>query len=150
VNKDLLTLSATALAERIRTGQISSREVLETHIARMVRVNPAINAVVADRIALARDEADAADRAAQDADPSSLPPFHGVPCTIKECFALKGMPQTSGLVARKGYIAGHDATAVRRIRQSGAIPMGVTNLSELCLWMESDNPVYGRTNNPYN
>jgi fatty acid amide hydrolase 2 len=59
------------------------------------------------------------------------------------------MPFTSGLVARKGLIAEGDAVAVARLRRAGAIPLGVTNVSELCMWMESDNRVYGRSNNPY-
>src|SRR6185503_363040 len=54
-----------------------------------------------------------------------------------------------GLVARKGRLATQDAVAVARLRAAGAIPLGVTNVSELCMWMESDNRVYGRTNNPY-
>jgi fatty acid amide hydrolase 2 len=75
--------------------------------------------------------------------------LHGVPCSIKECFALTGMPQAAGLVARRDYRATTDATAVARLRKAGAIPLGVTNTSELCMWMESSNRLYGRTNNPY-
>jgi fatty acid amide hydrolase 2 len=60
------------------------------------------------------------------------------------------MPQTSGLVARKNFIAGEHATCVTRLLKSGAIPLGFTNVSELCMWMETNNSVYGRTNNPYN
>jgi fatty acid amide hydrolase 2 len=149
MSRDVTHLSGTALAHLIRSGETSSREVLEAHISRLIRVNPKLNAVVADRFTLARAEADAADNTLASSDPKSLAPFHGVPCTIKECFALEGMPQTSGSLSRKGHIAGSDATGVRRYRQAGAIPMGVTNVSELCLWMESDNPVYGLTNNPY-
>src|SRR5260370_32720457 len=59
------------------------------------------------------------------------------------------MPQTSGLVARKDVVAPEDASTVARMRAAGAIPLGVTNVSELCMWYESNNRVYGRTNNPY-
>jgi fatty acid amide hydrolase 2 len=155
----LLTVSGAELARRIRTRQVTSRAVVEAHIARIEAVNPTINAVVARRYAEARAEADAADarieaalvRAATGdaAAMSSLPPYLGVPCTIKECFALTGMPQSSGLVARKDVIATDDATTVARLRAAGAIPLGVTNVSELCMWYESNNRVYGRTNNPY-
>ena len=79
----------------------------------------------------------------------SSPPFHGVPCTIKECIAFTGMPQTAGIVARKGVVSQRDAVTVARLRAAGAIPLGVTNLSECGMWMESNNYVYGRTNNPY-
>jgi fatty acid amide hydrolase 2 len=103
--------------------------------------------VVCDRFEAAREEALAADTRARAG--GDLPPLLGVPCTIKEAFALTGMPNTSGLVARRGLVADRDAPAVERLRAAGAIPLGVTNISELCMWMESNNKVYGRTNNPY-
>jgi len=145
----LLTCSGTRLAGMIRRREVSSREVAEAHIARIREVNPVINALVCDRFEAALREADAADRALDAGPPEALPPFHGVPCTIKEAFQLEGMPSTSGLVARKGRVAAGDATAVGRMRRAGAIPLGVTNVSELCMWMESNNHVYGRTRNPY-
>lgn len=143
----LLLASATELARSIRAGEVSSRAVVDAHIARVEQVNPRIRAVVAERFDAARAEADAADAAV--AAGGDLPPLHGVPCTIKEAFAVRGMPWTSGLLARKGTVAEEDAITVTRLREAGAIVMGVTNLSELCMWMESDNPVYGRTSNPY-
>lgn len=144
---ELLTVSATRLAELVRDREVSAREVVDAHIARIERVNPVINAVVAERFDAARAEADEADLRVRAGD--SLPPLHGVPCTIKECFAFPGMPHTSGLLSRRGRTAEAPATAVTRLREAGAIPLGVTNLSELCMWMESDNRVYGRCNNPY-
>lgn len=146
--RELLFESGVSLARRIRTGEVSSREVVDAHIAQIERVNPTLNAVVAERFEHARDEADAAD--ARQAAGEPLGPLHGVPCTIKECFALEGMPQTAGLLARRQLGgASSDATAVARLRRAGAIPVGVTNTSELCMWLESNNRVYGRTNNPY-
>jgi len=145
----LCTLSATRLAALIRAGEVSSREVVEAHVARARAVNPTLNALVADRFEAARREADAADERRRREDPAALPRFHGVPCTVKESIALVGMPHTSGLVARKGVVAAEDATTVARLRAAGAIPIGVTNVSELCMWMESNNRVYGRSNNPY-
>ncbi|MFN7955876.1 MAG: amidase [bacterium] len=146
----LIRLSGAELAARIRTRELSSLEAVDAHIAQIQRVNPRLNAMVAERFAAAREEARRADAVlAATADPAELPPFHGVPCSIKECFALTGMPQTSGLVSRRGFVAPSDATAVARLRAAGAIPLGVTNVSELCMWMESNNRVYGRSNNPY-
>jgi fatty acid amide hydrolase 2 len=142
----LLTLSATRIAAMIRRREVSALEVVEAHVRHVEGVNPALNAVVQDRFAEARAEARAVDARAGDPD---LGPLAGVPCTIKECFALTGMPNTAGLVARKGRLPARDATAVARLRAAGAVPIGVTNVSELCMWMESDNRVYGRTNNPY-
>ncbi|MEE2828013.1 MAG: amidase [Myxococcota bacterium] len=146
---DLFRRSALEIAAAIRDGEVSSREAVDAHIEGIEAVNPTINAVVQTRYEAARREADAADALRARTDPSELPAFHGVPCTIKECFALTGMEQTAGLVARKGRVATRDASAVERLRAAGAIPLGVTNLSELCMWMESNNKVYGRSNNPY-
>lgn len=145
----LLTLSGSALARKIKAGEVTSREVVEAHIAHIQAVNPKLNALVAYRYEMARHEADHADAHLQAEGPENLPPFHGVPCSIKEAFALQGMPNTSGLVSRRGVVAEKDATAVARYKGAGAIPLGVTNTSELCMWMESFNRVYGRTNNPY-
>jgi fatty acid amide hydrolase 2 len=147
--RHLLTLSASELALHIREGRASSREVLETHVARLEEVNPRLNAVVVLRLDEARAEADAADARLAQGGGESLPPLHGVPCTIKEAFALTGMPQTSGLLSRREVRATEDAPTVARLRAAGAIPLGVTNVSELCMWMESDNRVYGRTGCAY-
>ena len=76
-------------------------------------------------------------------------PLLGIPCTIKECFAWKGMPHSSGLKSRQDVVAHYNAPTVQRLLDAGALPIGSTNLSELCMWMESHNTVYGRTNNPY-
>jgi fatty acid amide hydrolase 2 len=147
----LLTLSGSELARMIRDGEITSTHAVETHIKHIQRVNPELNAMVATRFDQARAEAAEADAAlAKSGAKKALPPFHGVPCSIKECFAFVGMPNTSGIVSRQDIAPEADATAVSRLRAAGAIPMGVTNTSEGCMWMESSNYVYGRTNNPYN
>lgn len=144
-----LTKSGTELAAMIRRGEASSEEVVERHLEHVREVNPALNAIVRLRLREAREEARAADRALRERGPDAVGPFHGVPCTIKESFALAGMPQSAGLVARREHRATEDAITVRRLREAGAIPIGVTNVSELLMWMESNNRVYGRCNNPY-
>ncbi|TVR03463.1 MAG: amidase [Deltaproteobacteria bacterium] len=145
--------SARSLAAALRSGEVTSRALVDATIAHAQVVNPLLNAIVADRFADARADADAADRrivAARAAGcEEELPPLLGVPCTIKESFEVTGMPNTSGLVARQGVRAERDAVTVRRLREAGAVVLGVTNTSELCMWMESSNRVYGRTNNPY-
>ena len=155
----MLTAEATApiirrsgldLATAIRNGELTSREVVESHIEAIERGNHRVNAVVADRFERARAEADAADaRVAEAGDPSELPPLLGVPCTIKESFAVAGLPNSAGLDHRKDLRAATHSTAVQRLVDAGAIPLGVTNVSELTLWIESTNRVYGRTNNAY-
>jgi fatty acid amide hydrolase 2 len=143
----LLSASATALADAIRRRQVSSAEVVEAHVRHLERLNPTLNAVVADRFEAAREEAAEADRRLAHGERTG--PLHGVPCSIKETAGLAGMPLTAGLVSRKGIVAERDGAAVARLRAAGAIPLGVTNVSELCMWMESHNRVYGRSNNPY-
>jgi fatty acid amide hydrolase 2 len=146
---ELSLLSGTALARLVRAREVSSREVVLYHVARIRETTPRLNAVVAERFGEALAEADAADRALSLRPNDERPPFFGVPFTVKECFALTGMPNTAGLVARRGLRATSDATVVRRVRAAGAIPLGVTNTSELCMWMESNNYVYGCSRNPY-
>lgn len=146
----LLLLSATELARRIRQREITSAQVVDAHIAHIERVNPVLNAVVRSRFPAAREDARAADgRVATRRGSDPLPPFLGVPCTIKEAARLEGMPHSSGLLARRDVLATKDGTAAARLKAAGFIPMGVTNVSELCMWMESSNPVYGRTCNAY-
>jgi fatty acid amide hydrolase 2 len=145
---DLIQLSALALRDRIHSGQVTSRQVVDAHIARIEAVNPIINAVVKTRYDLARSEADAADaRIAKDS--SDLPAFLGVPCTVKEHFQLAGFPQTGGLLRRKDKIATRDATAIQRMRDAGFVILGTTNVPEALTWYESYNKIYGRTRNPW-
>jgi fatty acid amide hydrolase 2 len=144
----LLTSSATQLAARIRRRELTSEEVVAAHVARARATHGRVRAIVVERYERALEEAREVDRRlARSVD--DVPAFMGVPCTVKESFAFEGMPQTAGLVSRKGLRASGDAPTVARLRAAGAIPLGVTNTSELCMWMESHNEVYGRTNNPY-
>ena len=140
--------SALELARAIREGRTTSREAVDAHIERLERVNPRINAVVIDLYDSAREAAGAADRriASGDADP---PPLLGVPCTIKESLGIEGHPQSSGVVAAGQRLCPRSATIVRRLIDAGAIPLGLTNTSELTLWVETENRLYGRTSNPY-
>ena len=142
--------SAIELARAIRAGELSARAVVDAHIARLERAAPRINAIAMDRFASARNEADAADRQVAAAGESTvLPPLLGVPFTVKESIAVRGMPSSAGLVARRNHRAPVSAPAVQRLLDAGAIVLGVTNTSELTLWIESYNPVYGRTSNAY-
>jgi fatty acid amide hydrolase 2 len=88
----LLTESATTLAGRIRRGEVSSEEVVRAHVERARQTHERLRAVVCDRYEAALAEARACD--ARAARGEVLPPLHGVPCSIKECFALTGMPQS--------------------------------------------------------
>ncbi len=149
----LITDSAIGLASRLRKRDVTALEVVDAHIDRIARVNPALNALVADRFAAARDEARDADarldEAAAAGTADELPPFLGVPFTAKEFIRCAGMPHTAGSVHREGVVADSDAPIVARMRAAGGILLGVTNVPEGGLWMETYNRVYGRTSNPW-
>ena len=143
-----LTLrSATGLAAAIRAGEVSAREVVEAHVDRLHTRQPRTNALACDRFARALAEADAADARIREG--GDLPPFIGVPCTVKESIAVAGMPNCAGLVALRDRRAEASAPGVQRLVDAGFIPLGVTNTSEMTMWIESVNRVYGRTRNAY-
>ena len=149
-SRPLTERSAFELAAAIRAGETSARDVVEAHIELVERVNPRLNAVVVDRFDAAREEADAADaRVIAAAVGEELPPLLGVPCTFKESIGFKGLAQCAGVVAARERVSERQATVAQRILDAGAIPLGVTNTSELTLWVETENRVYGRTHNAY-
>jgi fatty acid amide hydrolase 2 len=148
--RPVLERSALELARAIREGELTATEVVAAHIERHREAAPSLGAIAADRYEEAHRDAAAADAlVARAPDAEGLPSLLGVPFTVKESIALRGMPHAAGLVARGEFRAGESAPAVRRLIEAGAIALGVTNTSELTLWIESGNRLYGRTNNPY-
>ena len=144
---DLWRMGATELAHAIRSGQASSREVIEAHLRRIAAVNPAINAVtvaLGERALAAAEVADRAVAAGED-----LPPLHGVPFTIKENLDLAGTPTTLGLKALAGAYPSRDAPGVERMRAAGAIPLGRTNCPTLAVRWHTDSELWGATINPW-
>jgi amidase len=144
----ILALSATRQAILLRAREISALELMRAHLAQIERVNPLINAAIevfADR-ALA--EAAAADRRiARD----EARPLEGVPFSVKDSIEVEGAICTAGTVGRAdAQPAAQDATLVARLREAGAIPIARTNLPDLLFAFETDNLLYGRTNNPFN
>jgi fatty acid amide hydrolase len=140
--------TATEIAQKTTSGELSAQEVVEDHIRRIESVNPDLNALVVPHFEEAREEARAADAAQSRGDP--LGPLHGVPITIKEHFWVEDTPTTLGVLNQKDRRATRDGPLVKRLRQAGAIILGKTNIPQLFIYYESDNPVYGRTNNPWN
>lgn len=150
LSSELLQMSARSLARIIRRREVSPVEVVEAHIQKIQAVNPALNAVVEDRFHLAREEARQAEAAlTRRSRGADLPLLYGAPFTNKECIGLQGAPYTAGSIYRRGLRASQDSTATARVRRAGAIPLGVTNISEMAMWMETNNVLYGRTSNPY-
>src|SRR5438270_11893297 len=144
---ELVYTSATSLAQAIRDKRVSSQEVVEAYIHRIEAVNPQLNAVVQLTADSALAQARQADVALARGEING--PLHGVPITIKDSFDTMGVISTAGTKGRASYVPQQDATAVARMRAAGAILLGKTNLPELSMAYESDNLIYGRTNNPY-
>jgi amidase len=149
----LLNLSATAMARLIRERQISSLELITAHLKQIGNINPSLNAVVellADSALLDAKAADAQLVNKKSARGEPCGPLHGVPISIKDSIDVRGTRCTAGTLGRKNAApSGRDATLVHRLRAAGAIPIAKTNLPDLLFAFESDNLVYGRTNNPY-
>ena len=144
---DLWRMSAMELAEAIRSKQVSSQEVIESHLGRIEAVNPSINVVVIVLAEQALEAAKAADRAA--ARRETLPPFHGVPFTVKGNIDLAGTPTTQGVKALADAYPTLDAPVVERLKAAGAIPIGRTNLPNFGVRWHCDSELYGPTINPW-
>lgn len=140
--------SATELAAALHARRISARELIELQLARIARHNPALNAICTLDDAGARRRAQEADAAL--ARGELWGPLHGVPMTIKDALETAGLRTTGGHPPLKDYVPAHDAPAVARLRRAGAILLGKTNVPPLSADYRADNPIFGRTNNPWN
>jgi aspartyl-tRNA(Asn)/glutamyl-tRNA(Gln) amidotransferase subunit A len=139
---------AMELASLIRTKQLSSREVVQSHLERISAINPKINAIVTLLADDALKGADAADKAVKNG--AELGPLHGVPFTIKDAIDTAGVLTQRGSKIFAGNIPQKDATVVTRFKTAGAIPLAKTNLPEFSAWQETDNLVTGLSKNPWN
>jgi Asp-tRNA(Asn)/Glu-tRNA(Gln) amidotransferase A subunit family amidase len=144
---ELTFLPAAVLAERIRQKKISPVEVVEEHLKQIEKLNPTLNAFVHVDEERARQAARNAERAVTGE--KTLGPLHGVPLSVKSSISVAGLRCESGTRLRAGLVPTQDATLVARLRNAGAIILGVTNAPELLMAWETDNLLYGRTNNPW-
>lgn len=145
--EELLNARISVMAAAIRNRQVKSVDLVRAFLDRIEKVNPALNAVVHSTADLAMKYAAKFDA---ELDSGSLRgPLHGIPMTIKDSLDTAEATTTWGTTGRKDYRPGADATCVSRLRQAGAILMGKTNTPEFTLSFQTDNLVYGRTNNPY-
>jgi Asp-tRNA(Asn)/Glu-tRNA(Gln) amidotransferase A subunit family amidase len=147
---DIFNGSLIDMAEGIRAGTISPVELVDTHLARIRELNPKLNAFVAVDSQRARDRAVLAEAALRSSAKSkSVGPLHGIPISIKSSIDVAGLPCECGSVLRKGYVPSEDAPLVKRLCAAGAIVLGNTNVPEFLMAYETDNLLYGRTNNPW-
>ena len=136
--------SAADIAEAARSGRITASEAAEAAISRMEAVNPDLNAVVESLADEARSEA-----SALDASDAAKGPLHGVPVTIKINVDQTGHATSNGVPALKDMIAPDDAPIVRNLKAAGAVVIGRTNTPEFSFRADTDNPLHGRTYNPW-
>ncbi|MBV1895501.1 MAG: amidase family protein [Rhodobacteraceae bacterium] len=139
--------TATEIASQTRAGDLSAEDAVQASIDRMNAANPALNAVVEDLSAEALTRARALDADRAQGKPTG--PLHGVPVTIKVNVDQAGHATTNGVVARKNMIAPADAPIVANLQNAGAVVIGRTNTPEFSFRADTDNPLYGRTHNPW-
>jgi Asp-tRNA(Asn)/Glu-tRNA(Gln) amidotransferase A subunit family amidase len=146
LSDDLTKKSATQLVALIRARAVSPVEIVAAHLRRIERLNPSLNAIVT----VADDVLDRArDAEAELLRGTQVGPLHGLPLTIKDTIDTKGLRTTSGSRLLAKRVPDRDATAVARLKTAGAIILGKTNTPEMAIPYETDNPVFGRTNNPH-
>ncbi|MCC6001168.1 MAG: amidase [Pararhodobacter sp.] len=143
----LWQLSAAELAAHTRDGSITAEAAVADAVARMRAVNPELNAVVTDTGDAALEAARALDRAR--ASGAEAGPLHGVPVTIKINVDQAGQASSNGVMALKDLIAPDDAPVVRNLQAAGAVIIGRTNTPEFSFRADTDNPIFGRTHNPW-
>jgi aspartyl-tRNA(Asn)/glutamyl-tRNA(Gln) amidotransferase subunit A len=147
MTQDIIFSDATGLAALIRTKQLSPVEVVKAHLDRIEAVDPKVNAIVT----VAEDALDAAKSAeAAVLAGEELGPLHGVPFTVKDSIDTAGVLTQRGSPIFRGRVPDADATSVARMKKAGGILLAKTNLPEFSYWIESDNLLSGRSNNPWN
>jgi Asp-tRNA(Asn)/Glu-tRNA(Gln) amidotransferase A subunit family amidase len=146
-----LCLSAREIAAQIRRREVSPVEVARAHLDRIERLNPKLNAFVDYRPEAVLTQAGDREKAIlrDNNNQDELGPLHGVPVSIKSSIDVAGHRSEAGTRLRAGNIAAEDAPLVARLRAAGAVILGVTNTPELLMAWETDNLLYGRTNNPW-
>lgn len=146
MHTDVFFQDATALAELIRAKELSPVEVVRAHLDRIAAVDPRVNAIVSladDALGIAK----AAEAAVLAGD--ELGPLHGVPFTAKDSIDTAGVMTQRGSPIFTGRRPDTDATSVARLKKAGGILLAKTNLPEFSYWIESDNLLSGRSNNPW-
>jgi len=137
---------AAEMLEWLRERRVSAEELLDLHLERIGRFNPTLNAIVSANFGNARLAAKAADAARGRGEDGAL---LGLPLTIKDCIDVAGLPSTAGMPDRAAHRAEADSVLTRRVRAAGAAIMGKTNIPPMAGDWQANNPVFGRTNNPW-
>ncbi len=145
---DIVFSSTMQLAAAIRAGHVSATDVLEAHLAQINTHNPTLNAIITMDAERAYERAREADEAL--ARGQVWGPLHGVPFTLKDAHATAGMRTTTGFPPLADYVPQEDSIVTARLKAAGGILIGKTNVAMLLADYQSTNPIFGRTNNPWN
>jgi aspartyl-tRNA(Asn)/glutamyl-tRNA(Gln) amidotransferase subunit A len=147
MNNNLMVLPLTELASLLRKREISPVELVQEALQRIEQYDPQLNSYITVLSEAALDAARGAEREILDGQYRGS--LHGIPLSIKDLFATKGVRTTAGSKVLENWIPDHDATAVERWREAGAIILGKTNTHEFAYGVTTDNPFYGPTRNPW-
>lgn len=138
--------SATEMLAALRARRISAVELLDLHERRIARYNGALNVIVEPDFERARRAATAADAKRARGEDA---PLLGLPMTLKESINVRGLRTTAGMPQWADFRSEHDAPLTQRVKTAGAAVMGKTNVPPMLADWQATNPVYGRTNNPW-
>ncbi|CAB3411227.1 unnamed protein product [Caenorhabditis bovis] len=151
----LLLISASQAVRKIANREITSSRLIESYIHRIEQINSTINAVVVKMFDDARKQAEDVDEFIATSSEDEIiariqkQPLLGVPFTMKDALEVSDQIVTCGILSRKNYKCDRTADAVQRVQNAGGILLAITNVPEVCMWVETTNTVYGRTKNPY-
>lgn len=143
---ELITLTASALAEKLQSGEVSSVEVTQAHLDRIAAVDGDVHAFlhISENALTTAGEVDGARRLG-----AKLSPLAGVPVAIKDVLCTLDMPSTAGSRILEGWIPPYDATVVSKLRKARLIPLGKTNMDEFAMGSSTEHSAYGPTHNPW-
>ncbi|MBN4064698.1 Asp-tRNA(Asn)/Glu-tRNA(Gln) amidotransferase GatCAB subunit A, partial [Dehalococcoides mccartyi] len=147
LGSELIFKTAREQAKLIATGEITSEELVNAHLAQIERVNPAVNAMVTMVADDALDRACEADMARMNGE--EMGPLYGLPIAVKDAHSTKGILTTMGSPIYKDHVPTEDALIVERVKKAGAIVIGKSNMPEFGAGSQTFNPVFGSTKNPY-
>ncbi|MBO0708130.1 MAG: Asp-tRNA(Asn)/Glu-tRNA(Gln) amidotransferase subunit GatA [Candidatus Dormibacteraeota bacterium] len=142
----MTALDLQTLRPRLRGRELSATEVLEAHLEVIAEREPVLHAFLRQTEALAREQAAAADRAFRAGD--GVTPLTGVPIALKDVLCVEGVETTAGSKILSGYHPPYDATAVARLREAGAVFVGITNCDEFAMGSSTENSGFGPTRHP--
>lgn len=145
---NLFRMPVRQLGAALRAGSLSARELLDHYLKRIGRLNPQLNAFVCVDLEGAAEAASASDARLKAGRPLSA--LDGIPIAVKDNLLMRNCPAAWGSRLYAGYVPDHDELPVAKLRSSGAILLGKTNVPEFAMRGFTGNAVYGVTRNPWN